>query len=80
MIVVFGHKSHGTVDFYCPLEMISVGDFTVLAEATGESVQDMTPLLFLFFFHTVNYDFCGIKTCIKATLKQAKCFTLSEIF
>lgn len=29
--------------------MISVGDFTVLAEATGESVQDMTPLLFFFF-------------------------------
>lgn len=27
VIIVFGHKSHGTVDFYRPLEMMSVGDF-----------------------------------------------------
>lgn len=42
----FRHKSHGRC--YSPLEMIFIGDFVVLAKATGESVQDMTLLLFFF--------------------------------
>lgn len=41
----FGPKSHGRC--FCPIGD-DFSDFTVLAEATGESVQDVT--LFFFFF------------------------------
>ena len=58
----FHHKSHGRC--YCPLEMISVGDFVVLAKATGESVQDMTLSLF--------FPYCELWFCRREIVVSAE--------
>lgn len=49
--------------------MILVSDFSVLAKATGESVQDMTLLLF-FPYCELSTLFCGRETVVLAQLQN----------
>lgn len=73
----FGPKSHGRC--FCPIRD-DFSDFTVLAEATGESVQDVT-LFFFFFFHTVNYQYYFVKEEQLCWHNLKTCyFALSQIF
>lgn len=58
----FGPKSHGRC--FCPIGD-DFSDFTVLAEATGESVQDVT-LFFFFSYCELSILFCERGTVVLA--------------